>query len=1047
MESRNPPLHILLVDDNSDDRAMVRSHLRSASSQRYIFTEFSTGAEVFDYLKQAQDAYPDCMILDIHMPHMDGTRTLQAIKTHFGIIPLPAIVLTGSGSEEEEEFGKAREAIYLGAQDFLAKNFLQPQFLLRSVYNAIERFRLVQTLEEQKDRFRLATEAASLGTWGFEPNIGAFTCSGRCRKMLSMPEGQEIDYNYFLDRIHEDDRETMRDLIDSTLASAHPKDFRAEYRIALEDSEVRWISARGRTFKTAQGQPRLLGTMLDISERKRVDAEKSSLQKEFDRFFSIGIDLMMVGDYDGKILQVNPAWTKTLGWTPRELLNGNWWDLIHPDDTARSADMAEDVFAKPSVWEIENRFRHKDGSWRWLHWRAESFPGERRWYGAATDVTQRKEAEHALLVSTERLNMALESSQIIGTWDWDVANNLVYADARFARRFNVDPDAARHGVPIAEFTRAIHSEDFDHVSAAIERALATGENFQEEYRLIQQDGSTLWVQARGQAKMDAANHPTRFPGMAFDITEARKATRALQQNEQRLRALTEVMPQLIWACLAHGPCDYLSRQWGEYTGIDESTLLGFAWLEVLHPDDRILAQQAWEEAVAGRATYDLEFRILRADGQYRWFKTRGVPVRDERGNVTHWYGTCTDIEDQKRNETALVEARNHAEAANIAKSEFLANMSHEIRTPMNAVIGLANILAISAPLSPKQRDFIRTLQLSADSLLELINDLLDIAKIEARTVDLESIPFSLEQLMQELASMMSVRAKQKNLAFTVEGDCIKGRRFVGDPTRLRQILMNLCSNALKFTEHGGVTLHVGCGALENAQSQLITIAVRDTGIGIANDKLASIFEKFVQADSSINRKYGGTGLGLAITKTLIEIMGGAIAVQSVPDAGSTFTVSLPMIVSASQLETVEPHQEIEPAFQDEPLRPRVLLVEDYAPNVLVATTFLEQFGFDYDTASNGLEALDQTQARRYIAILMDVQMHGMNGFEATEKIRAREAKTFALRQPIIGMTAHALAGDRERCIAAGMDDYIAKPFNPEELRRKLMHYVEADSHA
>ena len=1036
MEQLNPPLHILLVDDNPDDRSMVRGALLSASRQRYRFDECATGADALEYLKNSNGKYPDCMIMDIHMPKMDGTSTLSHVREFFGVIPLPVIVLTGSDAEEQDDFVKAREAINLGAQDFLVKNSLQPQFLMRSMHNAIERYRLHQNLEEQKDRFRLATEAASLGTWGFEPKAGTFTCSGRCRKMLAMQENQSIDYDYFLNRIVPEDRERMRLLIEETLRYPAPQDFRAEYRVLTEDDTTCWISARGRTSKNAQGVTHLHGTMLDVSERKRSEIEKSNLRKELDRFFSVGIDLMMVGDYDGKILQVNHAWTKILGWAPHELLYGNYWDLVEPEDRIRSSNLAKDVFATPSVWEIENRFRHKDGSWRWLSWRAESFPDEQCWYGAATDITERKEAEHALRISTERLNMALESSQIVGTWDWDVVKNMVYADERFARRFGVDPQAAANGVPIMEFTRAFHPDDAERVAEAIQHALRTGENFQEEYRLLQEDGSLVWVQARGQAQMNEEGKPVRFPGMAFDVTEARKVSQALQENEQRLRAITEVMPQLIWAARPDGWADFMSVQWAAYTGIAVERLYGYNWLETLHPEDRERAAAAWSDAVNNKADYDLEYRIRSRDGTYRWFKTRGVPVRSE-DKILHWYGTCTDIEDQKQNEVALVEARNHAEAANIAKSEFLANMSHEIRTPMNAVIGLSNILALSSPLTPKQKDFIRTLQLSADALLELINDLLDIAKIEARTMELEEIPFSLEQLMQEISSIMSVRAKEKGLFFTVENSAIKDRHFLGDPTRLRQILMNLCSNALKFTDRGGVTINISRDVQKNGHAENISIAVTDSGIGIASDKRGTIFEKFMQADTSINRKYGGTGLGLAITKTLVDIMGGTITVQSTPGSGSIFTVQLPLVPTKEACKQDKEADEEKAEIVQIPQRPLVLLVEDYAPNILVATTFLEQFGYAYHTANNGHEALEKTRDNTYVAALMDVQMHGMNGFEATSKIRLQEAEHGRPRLPIIGMTAHALAGDRERCFEAGMDDYIAKPFNPDELQRKL----------
>ncbi|MEJ0010427.1 MAG: PAS domain S-box protein [Alphaproteobacteria bacterium] len=422
------------------------------------------------------------------------------------------------------------------------------------------------------------------------------------------------------------------------------------------------------------------------------------------------------------------------------------------------------------------------------------------------------------------------------------------------------------------------------------------------------------------------------------------AEAALRESEQSWRALTEAMPQLVWGTRADGVCTYLSSQWTGYSGVPVGELLDHAWLGLLHDDDRERARLAWETAVAGRAGYDLDYRIRRHDGQYRWFRVRGVPVRDEAGAVVKWYGTCTDIQE-------LVESRDAAQEANVAKSEFLANMSHEIRTPMNAVFGLANILARSKPLTAQQAEFIHTLQLSADALLALINDLLDIAKIEARTVELEQAPFSLDTLMQEVANIMSVRAREKRLAFTASDECLKGRRFVGDATRLRQVIMNLCSNAVKFTEEGGVHVTVTCRPSALPGTETVCIEVSDTGIGIAGDKIDAIFQKFVQADNSINRKYGGTGLGLAIARTLTELMGGTIEVSSAPGRGSRFTVALPLRTDTGDA-AESPRVERPAATVAAPRRARILLVEDYAPNVLVAKTVLDQFGYECDVAAN-----------------------------------------------------------------------------------------------
>lgn len=403
-----------------------------------------------------------------------------------------------------------------------------------------------------------------------------------------------------------------------------------------------------------------------------------------------------------------------------------------------------------------------------------------------------------------------------------------------------------------------------------------------------------------------------------------------------------------------------------------------------------------------------------------------------------------EVQERTALEVKLRDAKDKAEAANIAKSEFLANMSHEIRTPMNVVIGLANILAMSSPLTRAQKEFIHTLRLSADALLTLINDLLDISKIEARSLELERIPFKMTQVFGDITSMMAVKASEKGLDFVMDDSLIKNRSYLGDPTRLRQIVINLCSNAIKFTGQGSVEVAVVSRSTSMPNIQKVIITVRDTGIGISKDKLETIFEKFVQADTSINREYGGTGLGLAITKTLVELMGGTIEVESSMGKGSTFTVSIPLPMSHTDLEVpaASPSQSstASEARASDEARPRILLVEDYSPNVLVTRTILEDFGYDCDVAVNGQEAVEKTQGgaeEAYALALMDVQMPGMDGLEATRIIREREKRTGFAFLPIVGMTAHAMAGDRERCLAAGMNEYISKPFSPKELQSKI----------
>ena len=404
-----------------------------------------------------------------------------------------------------------------------------------------------------------------------------------------------------------------------------------------------------------------------------------------------------------------------------------------------------------------------------------------------------------------------------------------------------------------------------------------------------------------------------------------------------------------------------------------------------------------------------------------------------------------DITERKKTEERMNqllkeadEARNMAEDANRVKSQFLANMSHELRTPLGVVIGLANILALSRPLTKKQVEYVSTLQVSAGALLTLISDLLDVSKIDSGIIILEEVPFSLGRVMAEVTSMMSVRANEKSLAFTVDDQSAEGTLFLGDPMRLRQILLNLCGNAVKFTERGSVHVSVKSHPIDDVRYE-VSIAVIDSGIGIAPDKIASVFDRFVQAETSMSRRYGGTGLGLTISKTLVELMGGTIHIESVLGQGSAFIVEIPLRLA--------PHSQSDEAAEEAkqiPLRSkaRVLLVEDHEPNILVESTYLDLMGLECDVARNGEEALKKFALRKYDLILLDVQMPIMDGLEVAHHIRSQEKLKGLPRTSIIGMTAYALAGDRQSCLAAGMDEYISKPFDPEELKTKVLACVD-----
>ena len=769
----------------------------------------------------------------------------------------------------------------------------------------------------------------------------------------------------------------------------------------------------------------------------------------------------------------------------------------------------------------------------------------------ATDVVERINAASAALVKMENKAFELteqarreEAQALLASEDYShqrhgYAASVAEIDARFHQTIKQAVDAetrsgriaagiAAIALPLLLFVwimarkkedRWLYAQDLGHAMLLRQFTDLAKQKEGLDARVSEQTCQLDLARLEALRLLDEARQ--RAVELTLQTKNLRQTTERLRASEAELRTLLESMPQFVWVTGPDGLSLYFNQRWMEYTGLTLEECSGIGWLKPLHPEDQSAALEAWHRATKTDEGYTVESRLRRADGNYRWFVIRGLPLRDQSGHITKWIGTCTDIDDQKRFATELQVAGKSAEVASHVKSEFLAYISHEIRTPMNAIIGLTG-LALQTPLSPEQREYLEGVMSSVELLLKLINSILDVARIEAGKLELEQVEFNLRAALQDAMKALAQRAQEKQLKliFGVRPDVPDA--LIGDPSRLWQVVINLVGNALKFTQHGEITVGVeldedtddsqqlvpdaasvrletagisrnalasgsrsdhmsepGASALPLMEvpgspdhSVFLRFTVSDTGIGIPADRQGKLFHAFSQPESSTTRKSEGIGLGLAISARLVQLMGGRTWFESEEGRGSHFhftarfgVKATPAPKDALRLPTDFSGCHVMPV-EDQPVEWRdaiatalslavrpatkryatalgtsletvgrslhILVAEDNAPNQLLARRTLEKARHTVVVASNGEEAVAAVGREAFDLVLMDVQMPMMDGFQATARIREQEIGS-GKHQQIVAMTAHALKGDRIRCLEAGMDGYVSKPIRNQEL--------------
>jgi PAS domain S-box-containing protein len=589
------------------------------------------------------------------------------------------------------------------------------------------------------------------------------------------------------------------------------------------------------------------------------------------------------------------------------------------------------------------------------------------------------------------------------------------------------------------------------VYAEAARKYLSGETseFEVESRVRHKDGSFRWMMSRGVVVRDAAGKPIRFLGTAVDVTDRKRADESLRESEERFRQLAANVPGVFW--LEEGGWQrllYISPAYETVWGRTTQSLYEQprSWIDTVHPDDRNLVLGSLERQNRGEPTAT-EFRIARPDGTIRWVRCSAFPMRNQTGQVYRAAGLVEDITERRQLDEELRRAKEAAEAANRAKDDFLANVSHEIRTPMNAIIGMTE-LVLDTPLDNDQRRSLKTVKSAADSLLGIINDLLDFSKIEAGKLELAPADFSLRSVVAETLRALAVRAHTKGLELIHEVQPDVPDALVGDAGRLRQVLLNLAGNAVKFTDQGEVLVRVeiqggGPALTLGAREVGLRLTVLDTGIGIPPEQQARIFRAFEQEDMSTTRKYGGTGLGLTIASQLIALMGGTITVDSAPGRGSSFAFSARF---GQQPHSPEASRQSPVSLHNLP----VLVIDDNATNRHILAEWLCGWQLDPTVVGNGMAAMDAlwhgaASGRPYALVLLDARMPDADGLAVAAMIRERaELATI----PIILLTSGERPGEPARFRELLIDAQLLKPIQRDELLETICQVMSrAQAHA
>lgn len=781
-----------------------------------------------------------------------------------------------------------------------------------------------------------------------------------------------------------------------------------------------------------------------------LQTEVESRERQLRELVETATDMIYELDEVGKFSFVNPVLESMTEYSAQELLAKSYWELVHPADRedvvkfyiAQRKDGVETSF-------LRLRIVSKSGKVMWIDQNVRMFFKQQWAYKVsvvARDVTRLREAEQRV-ADSERLFRTLAENAPVGIFEADAEGKCIYVNKRWSKLSGLTEEQLKE----KGWMSVVAPEYIEAIFAEWEQSVANNRELDMEVKWLSAnslDGVT-WVNTRCIALRDNEGRITGFLATAIDITALKLAQQKLAESEKLYRLLATNSKDLITLYRADEDATrvFISPSVKDILGYTPEELIGKSPFDIILDEDaRRMQEKTHRTTLSGRPAA-VEYRIRKKDGTIIWMESNSHPFFDAEGKMIGFQTSARDITQRKEFEQELILAKERAEEATKTKSQFLSMMSHEIRTPMNAIIGLSNLLLADNPRQD-QVDSLELLKFSGHNLLAILNDILDFSKIEANKVTLEHIDFNLEQSIENIVKMMEPKAEEKKIEIKYSFDPRLPKEVKADPVRLSQVLTNLISNAVKFTEKGTVTVEVKHGVPPQQQNGLeyffYDFRIKDTGIGIPDDKLQSIFESFSQATSDTTRKFGGTGLGLTITRRLINLMGSDIHVTSKLGEGADFHFTLKL--GRGKVAKPEPKnaEKAKNLLKDRDIE--VLLVEDNRVNQVVATNFFRRWGVKYDIANNGKEAVDMVTKKIYDMVFMDLQMPEMDGYQATHEIRQMKDSYFK-RLPIVALTASAMISMRDKVMASGMTDFMTKPFQPEDLQAIILKYTSPEKSA